>query len=262
MELDNQSCCGIDVVSDLADIIRAADLIIWDEAPLQHRHALEAVDRTFRDICWLDNPNVDNQVFGGKVVVLVNKSSSVWDYCKVFVLSINMRLRDPIVDVTNEDEMLRFHNWLIAMGDGRFPSIALDGEDDATWITIPEDLLIPVDDNPAGAIVSSTFPDLLNRIQDINYLKEICILSPTNDVVDKINSHVLASMSSEMHELLSADMICSTTNNLEDMQIMYPPKFLYTLRLSGVPNHKLELKIVINDVDKSAMYLLYCTHLL
>ncbi|GJU29372.1 helicase-like protein [Tanacetum coccineum] len=36
MELDNESCCGIDVISDLADLIRVADLIIWDEAPLQH----------------------------------------------------------------------------------------------------------------------------------------------------------------------------------------------------------------------------------
>ncbi|GKA58869.1 replication protein A 70 kDa DNA-binding subunit B, partial [Tanacetum coccineum] len=215
---------------NLADLIRVADLIIWDEAPLQHRHAFEAVDRTFHNTYILDNPNADNQVFDGKVVMLggdfqqilpiilnasrvvvvlfaVNKSSRVWDYCKVFVLSINMRLRDPTVDVTNEDEMLRFHNWLIALGDGRFPSIVLDGEGDATWITIPEDLLIPVDDNPVGAIVSNTFSDLLNRIQDINYLKERCILSPTNDVVDKINSHLLALMSDEMHELLSADMI-------------------------------------------------------
>ncbi|GJS55282.1 putative DNA helicase [Tanacetum coccineum] len=54
LELDNESCCGIDVVSDLACLIREASLIISDEAPLQHRHAFEAVDRTFRDyICCL-----------------------------------------------------------------------------------------------------------------------------------------------------------------------------------------------------------------
>ena len=29
------------------------DLVIWDEAPMQHHHNMEAVDRTFRDI--LDN---------------------------------------------------------------------------------------------------------------------------------------------------------------------------------------------------------------
>ncbi|GKB60009.1 replication factor A protein 1 [Tanacetum coccineum] len=63
-----------------------------------------------------------------------------------------MRFHDPTIDVTNTDEMMRFHNWLIAMGDGMLPSIALDGEDEATWITIPEDLLIPIDDNPVEAI--------------------------------------------------------------------------------------------------------------
>ncbi|GJV83467.1 putative DNA helicase, partial [Tanacetum coccineum] len=266
MDLDDASCCGIDVISDLASLIRASDLIIWDEAPLQHRHAFEAVDRTFRDICKLDNPNAEYQVFGGKVVVLggdfrqilpvipnapravvvasaVNKSSSIWDNCRVFVLSINMRLRDPTIDVAHADEMMRFHNWLMSMGDGRLPSIALDDEDEATWITIPNDLLIPLVDNPIEAIVSSTYPDLPNRIHDIDYLKERCILSPTNDVVDKINSHVLDSMPGDMHELFSADTICSTSDNLEEMQIMYPPEFLNTLRFSGVPNHKLELKI-------------------
>nr|GFA05521.1 hypothetical protein [Tanacetum cinerariifolium] len=213
--------------TNLADLIRVADLIIWDEAPLQHQHAFEAVDRTFRDIYRLDNPNADNQVFGEKA----------------FVLSINIQLRDPTLDVTNADEIMRFPNWLIAIGDGSLPCIALDGEGDATWITILEDLLILVDDNPIEAIVSSKFLDLLNRIQNINYLKERCIMSPINDVVDKINSHVLESMSGEIHELLSADTICSTTDNLDDMKIMYPLEFLNTLRLSGVPNHKLKLKI-------------------
>ncbi|GJS68972.1 hypothetical protein Tco_0683537 [Tanacetum coccineum] len=33
----------------------------------------------------------------------------------------NMRLRDPTLDVTNADEIIRFHNWLIAMGDCHTP---------------------------------------------------------------------------------------------------------------------------------------------
>ncbi|GJR71759.1 MAK10-like protein [Tanacetum coccineum] len=219
-----------------------------DRAPLQHRHAFEAVDRTFRDICKLDNPNAENQVFGRKVVVLgggfrqilqvipnapravvvtsvVNKSSSILDNCRVFVLSINMHLRDPTIDVAHADEMIHIHNLLMSMEDGRLPSIALDDKDVATWITIPNDLLIILIYNPIEAIVSSTYPYLPNKIHDIDYLKERCILSPTKIVVDKINSHVLDSMSGDMHELFSADMICSTSDNLEEMQIMYPPKF-------------------------------------
>ncbi|GKE14874.1 ATP-dependent DNA helicase PIF1-like protein [Tanacetum coccineum] len=65
----------------------------------------------------------------------------------------------------------------------------------------------------------------------------------TNDVVDGINSHVLEKVPGELYELYSADSICQTTNNLEEMQIMYPTEFLNTLRFSGIPNHKLELKV-------------------
>ncbi|GJZ81034.1 putative PIF1 DNA helicase/replication protein A1-like protein [Tanacetum coccineum] len=49
LELDSESCCGIDVRPDLACLIQETALIIWDEH---------------------DNPNAENQVFGGKVVVL------------------------------------------------------------------------------------------------------------------------------------------------------------------------------------------------
>jgi hypothetical protein len=34
----------------LALLIQHADLIIWDEAPMVHRHAFEAVDRSLRDL--------------------------------------------------------------------------------------------------------------------------------------------------------------------------------------------------------------------
>ncbi|GJT16427.1 ATP-dependent DNA helicase PIF4-like protein [Tanacetum coccineum] len=47
IDLDKDSCCAIDVTSDLAELIKIAELIIRDEAPLQHRRAFEAVDHTF-----------------------------------------------------------------------------------------------------------------------------------------------------------------------------------------------------------------------
>jgi hypothetical protein len=47
------SVCNIPKTSQLAELIHMTDLVIWDEAPMQHHHNMEAVDRTFRDI--LDN---------------------------------------------------------------------------------------------------------------------------------------------------------------------------------------------------------------
>ena len=48
-----------------ADLLRLATMIIWDEAPMTHRRALEAIDRTLRDI--RDEP--DKKSIGLKVTI-------------------------------------------------------------------------------------------------------------------------------------------------------------------------------------------------
>nr|GEV60185.1 hypothetical protein [Tanacetum cinerariifolium] len=237
LELDNESCCGIDVVSNLACLIREASLIIWDEAPLRHRHAFEAVDRTFRDICKHDNPNAENEVFGGKVVVLGG------DFRQILPVIPNAPRAVVVASTINKSSAIWDNCRLLSMRDGTLHSVAIDNEDEATWVEIPDDLLLPTCDNPIEAIVSSTFLNLPNRIHEMHYLKERCILCPTNDIVDSINTNVLQSMPGEMHVLHSADIICSTTENLEEIQTMYPTEFLNTLKFSGVPNHNLELKV-------------------
>jgi len=58
--------CWIKKRTDLAPLIQQTSLIIWDEAPMQHKHVMETVDHTLRDIRdELDLP------FGG--VVTFNK---------------------------------------------------------------------------------------------------------------------------------------------------------------------------------------------
>jgi ATP-dependent DNA helicase PIF1 len=49
--------------SEDAQLMRQADLIIWDEAPMMHRHAFESVDRMLRDVTKKNEP------FGGKSIV-------------------------------------------------------------------------------------------------------------------------------------------------------------------------------------------------
>ncbi|KAK9050845.1 hypothetical protein SSX86_030188 [Deinandra increscens subsp. villosa] len=263
---DNEACCSIDVGSDLAELIIKSELIIWDEAPVQHRNAFEAVERTFRDICRSHIPDAENRIFGGKVVVLggdfrqilpvvprstradvvdaaVNNSSAIWNACKIFCLTTNMRLSCPSTSAADLMEMRRFNKWILDMGCGKLPAISLEGEDVATWITIPDDLLIPVAADGIDAIVSNTYPGISERFTDMTYLKERCILCPTNDEVDNINLHVLGCMPGDLHELLSADDICSTTENVDELRITYPPEFLNTLHFSGIPNHVIHLKI-------------------
>jgi hypothetical protein len=54
----------------VAELVRKADLIIWDGAPMMHCRSFEAVDRTLRDLMQLDDAQAIDKIFGGKTVVL------------------------------------------------------------------------------------------------------------------------------------------------------------------------------------------------
>jgi ATP-dependent DNA helicase PIF1 len=54
----------------VAELVRKADLIIWDEASMMHCRAFKAVDCTLRDLMQLDDAQAIDKIFGGKIVVL------------------------------------------------------------------------------------------------------------------------------------------------------------------------------------------------
>nr|XP_043636045.1 uncharacterized protein LOC122607184 [Erigeron canadensis] len=66
LNLENNSMCNIKQQSGTptAQLLRQAKLIIWDEASMAKRQAVEALDRTLQDITTVSLP------FGGKVMVL------------------------------------------------------------------------------------------------------------------------------------------------------------------------------------------------
>ncbi|MCO5591078.1 hypothetical protein L7F22_045055 [Adiantum nelumboides] len=64
IDVSVESTCNIKVNSQLAQLLRMASLIIWDEAPMTHRHAFEALDKMLRDVMQ------NNMLFGGKVLQL------------------------------------------------------------------------------------------------------------------------------------------------------------------------------------------------
>jgi hypothetical protein len=70
IDLHDESTCNITQQMKVAELVRKVDLIIWDEAPMMHRRAFEAVDRTLRDLMQLDDAQATEKIFGGKTVVL------------------------------------------------------------------------------------------------------------------------------------------------------------------------------------------------
>ncbi|GKC02649.1 uncharacterized protein Tco_0994259 [Tanacetum coccineum] len=116
------SLCTITADSDLADLIRETNLIIWDEAPMVHRHCFEAFDRILRDIATCTYNNFSDKVFGGKVIVF-------------------------------GDSIKEFAEWILSIGDGK-----IDGKNDGhAEVEFPKDMLIPDSDVHVETIIKETY---------------------------------------------------------------------------------------------------------
>ncbi|KAJ9064415.1 hypothetical protein DSO57_1039677 [Entomophthora muscae] len=63
LNLDENSVCNIGYQSQLATQLHWTTLLIWDEALMQHKNVVLAVERTLRDVCN------NKALFGGIPVV-------------------------------------------------------------------------------------------------------------------------------------------------------------------------------------------------
>jgi ATP-dependent DNA helicase PIF1 len=74
------------------------------------------------------------------------------------------------------------------------------------------------------------------------------ILAPKNIDVDEVNNAILESLSEESHTYLSANSLTPIEEGASvaagvSMDSLYLVEFLNTLRLSGIANHELQLKV-------------------
>ncbi|KAG2787059.1 hypothetical protein Pcac1_g3814 [Phytophthora cactorum] len=269
LKLNDTSTCSIYKQSHLKGLIQKASLVIWDEAPMTHRHAFEAVDRSLRDL--MDN---DDEPFGGKVFVLSGdfrqilpvvvrgtpaqtidaclKSSTLWPKFQQLHLTENMR----VMSVQNEStatELAEFSEFLLQVGEGRHE---INSALEPNCIKIPKDMLVenPVEelsedredeDIRPGAIprglmrmVDVMYADINNpEIANDEYFANRTILTTTNAVVQRINEAVAQRLEGVSQEYLSTDPV------EEDEEVnFFEQEVLHTVKINGIPPHKLTLK--------------------
>ncbi|KAM5554594.1 hypothetical protein ABKV19_022807 [Rosa sericea] len=238
IDLLSTNACSISKQSDLADLLRRAVVLIWDEATMTHRKAFEALDTTLRDITGVEMP------FGGKVMILGGDfrqvlpvvphgskaqmidacivKSLLWNAIRILPLKHNMRAQqDP-----------EFADFLLRVGDGNEPFV----QDD--MIRIPDALVIPwVGDESLGQLIASIFPGLEDNAFDSSYMVDRAIITPRNEDVDKLNEVVLNSFPGEDQIYYSFDRVEDDPHNL------YQQEFLNSIAPGGLPSHKLTLKL-------------------
>jgi ATP-dependent DNA helicase PIF1 len=260
IQVDENSTCNIKQGSPLAELIVEAKLIIWDEAPMTHKHCFEAVDRTFRDILRFCNSENLNLPFGGKVVVMGGdfrqilpvipkgtrqevvhatiNSSYLWDFCEVMMLHTNMRLLTCSLD-SDFGQRKEFSDWILGIGDG---NVGEDNDVDMS-VQIPDELLIKSAGDSLASIVYSTYPSFLDNMNDLSFFQERAILAPKNDIVDKINDYMLSLIPGDQKTYLSLDSPCSLNSDIDNPDNVHTTEFLNTINAFGLPTHIVKLKV-------------------
>ncbi|KAL6560640.1 hypothetical protein OROGR_004199 [Orobanche gracilis] len=65
LDIDESATCSkIKLGSDLTELLKVTNLIIWDEAPMTHRYCFEALDRSLRDVMRSPDESCSEKPFG------------------------------------------------------------------------------------------------------------------------------------------------------------------------------------------------------
>nr|GEZ81568.1 ATP-dependent DNA helicase PIF1-like [Tanacetum cinerariifolium] len=248
------SMCHIAADSDLADLIRKANLIIWDEAPMINRNCYEAFDRTLRDI-YRTNPSIAfDKVFGRKVVLfggdfrqilpvitngdrqdVVNatiNSSYLWEKCTVLRLTVNMRVSET-VDDEEVDEIKDFLNC-------RYLSAC-----EAAWRIYGFEIHYRT---PSVERLPFHLKDeqqvIFDATESIDYAVDKSSVNETK-------------FESDENEYESSDSVCLADEDSNFNDSIYTTEFLNCLRMSSIPNHSIKLKIgtpimLIHNINQRA----------
>uniref|UniRef100_M1A3P1 ATP-dependent DNA helicase n=1 Tax=Solanum tuberosum TaxID=4113 RepID=M1A3P1_SOLTU len=263
LNITEDSTCKLKQGTPLAHLLIKTKLIIWDEAPMMHKHCFEALDKTLRDIIGYKDATKSELLFGGKTIVLggdfrrilpvipkgsrqdiVNatlNSSYLWPHCELLTLTKNMRLQNSDAD-TDLQELQEFSNWILAVGDGSIGN-SFDGIDK---VLIPKDLLITEYTDPIAAIVESTYPDFSTNCNDVGYLQQRAILAPTLDMVESINQYMISLNHNPEKSYLSSDKICKSDHTYSALEHVHTLDFLNTIKCSGVP------VMLLRNIDQAA----------
>ena len=162
----------------MAAMLKQCKIIIWDECTMAHKHSLQALNRTLKDI------KNNDKLFGGTLLLLsgdfrqtlpviprstyadeINaclKSSSLWRNVEKVQLKVNMRvqmLQDPSAET--------FSKQLLDIGDGKFTT------DETGCIKFPTDFCTIIDSQ--DAFIDKIFLDLHRRYTNHEWLAERAI---------------------------------------------------------------------------------------
>ncbi len=268
--LCGSSACYVPLNSPEAALIRAARLIVWDEAPMAHKHVFEAMNRTLQHVMGVVDPALKDMLFGGKVVVMggdfrqtlpvvprgkrgqivdasIKRSAVLWHRVKVCHMHENMRVQRLLAQggtnaAADAQQQQAWADYLQRIGEGTeqvFPEVGEEA------ILIPEDMCCQGD--TIDSLVDEVYGNLgrfINSESRNEHIIQRAILTPLNEDIDSINTAImnrfdlttLDGTPTQRRTYHSADSVVQG-----EQRGVFPTEFLNSLSMSGVPPHTLTL---------------------
>ena len=167
LQVNETSFCSISRCSHVYPLLHKTSLIIWDEVPMQHKHAVEAVNRTVWDLLEKDSP------FGGITVLFSGnfrqtlpviphglrqqfiaaslRRSILWKNIQMHYLHQNMCLEQT-------PDMQEFAHWLLEVGAGT------NLDNNVSMIPIPPNMICP--NNSVDSLIEEIYPGIQHGKKD------------------------------------------------------------------------------------------------
>jgi len=202
-------------------IVRSADLIIWDEASMIHQDVADTVSRTLQDIMHCVRP------FGGKTVVFTGDFKQLLPVVRMGRGDNNTLHR---CEWWSSVQRFSFAHNYRAHQDAAF-ALMLEHVGRGVMASVP----IP----PAS--VASGIPDLVHRVFGDNlFLADAnsMVLTLTLEDAEVINDYCLLHCGGESRTALAADTMLNCRN-----PDLYPMEVVAGIRMHGAPPSCLHLKV-------------------
>ncbi|XP_064633638.1 ATP-dependent DNA helicase pif1-like [Lineus longissimus] len=241
VHMKDMPTCAIKKNTTLAKVIIDCSAIVVDEAPMTHKAAYEAIDRTLQDIRGNSSPfaGIPTLLCGdfrqilpvikngtqANIIDASLKKSYLWKDVQVVHLQTNLRAH-----LTGNAHAGSYSQLLMSIGNGTYPLL-----EPPTTITVPPSL--PKADT-TEQLIHAIFADLPEQGQNDQWILERAILAPLNETVDNLNHTILATLDRPEITYRSFDTTLTTEEATH-----FPVEFLNSLNIAGLPPHKLALKI-------------------
>ncbi|KAE8230594.1 hypothetical protein CF326_g4401 [Tilletia indica] len=249
--IEGDSVCAIRAQSGEAELLRQTSLVVWDEAPMQHRHCIEAVDRLFRDLhCndvpfggvmfvfsgdWHQTLPIIKNATAGETVAACFHRSGLWKDVVVLHLQHNLRLLRTLSSMPVEQAQFQtgYAQWVESVSKG-----PPNGKE-CSPVFIPDVLRLNSDD--PTQLVSFVYGDALTTDEPPSrYWRDRSILHARNIDVDATNDYILNSLPGQSQSFFSADI---ATTPQGDILPGFASDHLANLQPPGLPPHQLQIKV-------------------